>query len=122
MDAAFNPFSDLIIAILAINNVTLERAYSLHDALDEQGLFDIEKIALASTEDLSLALAQAGYRRGSFMNPLVAARIKNVASEAVRQGNSLKDALISGHRANIEAVLLPLPGIGPTVIRNYLLL
>lgn len=117
-----NPFSDLIIAMLAVNNFTLERAYSLRDSLDEQGLLNVQTIAELSIEELSSALARAGYRRGSFMNPLFAERIRKVAVEAVRQGKGLKDVLISGDRANVEAALLPLPGIGPTVIRNYLLL
>lgn len=56
------------------------------------------------------------------MNPLIAERIRRVAVEAVRQDSNLKVVLMSGDRSQIEAVLLPLPGIGATVIRNYLLL
>lgn len=56
-----NPFPDLIVSMLAVNNFSLERGYSLHDALDKQGLLNVEKIALSSTEALSSALAQAGY-------------------------------------------------------------
>ena len=117
-----NPFADLIIAVLAVNGFSLERAYSLLDALDEQGLFSVEKCAMSLNEDLALALARAGYRRGSFMNLLIAERIKKIAAEVARQGSSLKATLISGDVSQIEAALLPLPGVGPTVIRNYLIL
>lgn len=114
------PFEDLVISMLAVNSFSLERAYNLRDRLDQQGLFTMETIAGLTTGEIAERLDVAGYRRGSFMNPLLADRIKRLVTTV--KLTDLHRALESGNAVQLKNALNGLPGIGPTVIRNYLLL
>jgi hypothetical protein len=116
------PIEDLVIAMLAVNNFSLERAYSLRESLDERGLFRLEKLAAKSTSAIATDLEDAGYRRGNFMTPLLAERLRLLAQKVASNPDKFMSAISSTDREAIRQALQGLPGIGPRVVKNYLLL
>jgi 3-methyladenine DNA glycosylase/8-oxoguanine DNA glycosylase len=115
-----NPFEDLVIAVLAVNNFSLERAYSLREALDREGLFSVKTIRELPVQEVAAALERAKYQRGSFMTPLLARRLKTLADVAGR--DNFTESISSKDPDRITKALTGIPGIGPTVMKNYLLL
>ena len=120
---ADSPWQDLVIAILAVNQYSLEKTYPLVASLDKTGLFDptvLRNLDCAQIED---CLRKGGCDRGSFMTALFSRRLAALGDFIRRQGLAARDqALVSGDPGTIEAFLIGVYGIGPKVIGNYLFL
>src|SRR4051812_33637214 len=72
-------FLDLVVALLAVNRWTLERALAITAGLKDAGLSDPAAVRSMSVEDVAGRLAEAGYRRGTYMEKLLAVRIVSAA-------------------------------------------
>lgn len=114
---------DLILAILAVNNYPLEKAFALRDRLRAQGWMEPQRVAKLSHEDAVAALKAAGYDRGPTMNSIFASRLQELGQFVVKHGlDTIATPLKAGKKDQVEALLLDLHGIGPAVVRNFWLL
>src|SRR5262245_11023392 len=115
-----NVWSDLVIAILSVNNYPVEKTYSHARALEEFGLFDPDKLASLDQAKIAQALVKAGYSRGPFMTELFSARLVALGQFIASYGQSrCATVLRDGSRQAVSSLLSEVKGIGPTVLRNY---
>ncbi len=70
-----NPWADLVIAILSVNNYPLEKTFALFESLLENGLFDPTTLAAFSPADVAKRLGSAGYNRGDTMTTIFTQRL-----------------------------------------------
>lgn len=118
------PFTDLILAILAVNGWTLEKTGALLNGLQSHGLTTPSVIVGRDYGQNATALENAGYRRGDYMVSLLTDRI--IAAAKTWSEHNLEPALsaaeIQRDAKAIAALIEPIHGVGKTVISNYLLL
>jgi hypothetical protein len=118
-----NPWEDLVVSILSVNQYSLERTYPCLAGLREQGLLDPNRLMRWGQADIVNRLKSAGCDRGLFMTNLFALRLCNLGT--LIQGSGVDDCtkIISSRDAkSIEELLLPVNGVGPKVIANFFLL
>jgi hypothetical protein len=110
----------LLVALLAVNNWTVERVWNMRDSLRETGLTDLRVLSALSTEDVVARLVRAGHNRGDYMNSLMAERVQSMAEafnpEALAE---LERHLHEDNRVAVDAILTRIRGVGPTVLRNF---
>src|SRR5690349_7351376 len=102
-DPRMNTWEDLIIAMLAVNNYSLERAYSLRDGLASQGLFDIEHMLSMSAEEIASRLDNAGHKRGGHMNRLLSHRLYSLCRTVDATGRAQFEAVLKSTDANLTS-------------------
>ena len=117
-------FEHLMVALLSVNNYPLERAWELRDHLRRAGLFDPAQVAGFDQDELVVRLKRGGYDRGDFLTGLVASRLATVAQYLVGVVGSDQAAerLTAGSKTEVTDLLIKAKGIGPVVIRTFLLL
>jgi hypothetical protein len=117
---ADNPWEDLVISILSVNNWSLDHTYRLVDGLRKEGLFDPQHLMEWDHKDIAKHLKAAGCNRGLFMTNLFALRLANLGTLIDRRGVEHCAKIISSTDTTaIEELLLPVNGIGPRVIANF---
>jgi 3-methyladenine DNA glycosylase/8-oxoguanine DNA glycosylase len=116
-----NPWPDLVVAILSVNNHPLEKTFSIHQDLDSNGLFDPRNIASWDQKEIVRRLKASGYDRGDTLNAMFAARILSLRSLTANVDVS-EAVLASGSRAEVAELLSRVNGVGPTVLDNFLLM
>jgi hypothetical protein len=115
-----NPWEDLVVAILAVNQYSLEKTYTLVAGLREAGITDARNLALWGQEQMLERLRAAGCERGEFMTTLFAKRLCGLGELIRLAGVDACDrVLASGDPQAIEALLLPVNGVGPKVLKNF---
>lgn len=120
---ADSPWKDLVIAILAVNQYSLEKTYPLVASLDKTGLFDPTVLPNLDCGQVEDRLRNGGCDRGRFMTALFSKRLAALGDFIRRQGLATCDqVLLSDDPATIEKFLIDVYGIGPRVIGNYLFL
>ena len=120
MNASLTYYEDLVVAILAVNNYSLEKAYGLRTGLKKQGCFDPAKVRSWSHEEAVRHLVQAGYDRGATMNSIFAGRVQELA--IFEESQVLVQAwkhLALGQKTDADRILLSIPGVGPTVLGHF---
>jgi len=121
--AVDDPWEDLVVSILSVNQYSLERTFTSIAGLREHGLFDPTKLRQWEHGELVARLKAAGCDRGSFMTSLFALRLANLGALIQNKGIDSCTKAISGRDTRaIEELLLPVNGIGPKVITNFYLL
>ena len=111
---------DLVIAILAVNNYPLDKAFGLRDKLLAAGWFDPAKVARLSHDEAIARLTAAGYDRGPTMNSIFASRLQELGQYVVREGlDALKAAVAAKDQAVAGSILKHMHGVGPVVIGNF---
>lgn len=119
-DALDRPWDDLVISILSVNQYSLERTYGSLLALREQQVTDPLSLAQWSSQEIERRLRAAGCDRGEFMTRLFAERLSALGVLVRTKGIDECDKIIAGRDARaIEALLLPVKGIGPVVLRHF---
>lgn len=114
---------DLIIALLAVNRWTLDRAFDIAEGLKRAGLTDATKLAAMPESEIAVRLGEAGYKRGSFMESLLARRIRRASDVLVNGGlRRIADLERAGDAKGIREFLLTLEGVGPEVAKNFIAL
>lgn len=117
------PWEDLVISILSVNQYSLERTYSSLEGLRKQGLFDPKNLMRWDQDQVVDRLKSAGCYRGQFMTSLFAVRLCNLGALVETKSIDASTRIIaSRNRRAIEELLLPVNGIGPKVIANFCLL
>jgi len=115
-----NPWEDLVVSVLSVNNRSVESTYAHISSLRKQGLFEPKNLARWDHDTISKRLQAGGYDRGSFMTDLFAGRLANLGKHVEQVGTVACLKVISGDDVKaIERLLLPVNGIGPAVIRNF---
>ena len=115
-----DPWEDLVISILSVNQYSLEHTYRSIDGLRKEGLVDPRCLMKWHQTEIVERLKSSGCDRGPFMTNLFALRLANVG--ALIRSRGLEDCkrLISGRdRHAFEELLLPVNGIGPKTIANF---
>jgi hypothetical protein len=116
-------FEYLVIALLSVNSYPLERTWRLREDLGRAGLCDPTHVASLNEEELASRLERAGYDRGDFLGGLVASRLNAVANYLIDIGwRRAATGLREGSHAEVTDLLIQAKGVGPAVIRNFLLL
>jgi hypothetical protein len=109
-------WEDLIVSILAVNQYSLEKTYALLP-------LDPEMLCNLQPEEVVERLKTNGVDRGSFMTLLFAMRLVSLGVALHSKGiASCVEVILSNDPEEIRNLLLPVNGIGPKVIGNFLLL
>jgi hypothetical protein len=117
------PWDDLVISILAVNQYSLERTYSLLQSLRDQKVTDPQVLVREGTDRIARRLRDAGCDRGPFMTNLFAERLAALGAFIRAHGIAECETIIGSRDAKrIKELLLPINGIGPVVLKNYFLL
>lgn len=121
--ADHNPWADLVMAMLAVNSYPLERAFSLLEPLAQAGLTDPETLHASSEAEIAVKLCAAGYDRGPYMTGLFSRRLSALGRVAAKHGfDELSRVLMGTDAGAIKDALMPIHGVGPRVLHNFLLL
>jgi hypothetical protein len=122
-NAPDSPWEDLVVSILSVNQYSLEYTYLALTGLREQRLTDPVSLSGFEPGEIEARLRASGCDRGSFMTSLFAERLaalgQLIRSNAI---NECEKVIGSNDVRAIEALLLPVRGIGPAVLRNFYLL
>lgn len=115
-----SPWDDLVVSILAVNQYTLERTYPLLQGLRREKLTDPPSLGRWESQEIETKLRAAGCDRGPFMTKLFAERLSALgALVRTKRVIDCEEILRSKDARAIEALLLPVKGIGPVVLRNF---
>lgn len=116
-----NVWEDLVVSILSVNQYSLSNTYKSLESLEAVGLFDPNNLASWSVDEIEAKLKQGGCDRGTFMTGLFAARIHGLGNLLSEKGIKECKAVLAGDKKkDIENLLLPVKGIGPRVLQNYI--
>jgi hypothetical protein len=117
-----DPFELLVVALLSVNNYSVERTLSLRNALRGEELFSPTSLASLRSSQIAERLGKAGYDRGPFLTSLIAHRLACLGEHIVAIGPKANAILASGSREQVETLLLVVDGIGPAVLHTFLAL
>jgi hypothetical protein len=113
-------WDDLVVSILAVNQYSLERTYCLLQGFREQRLTEPLSLAQWEPQEIEKRLRDAGCDRGEFMTKLFAERLSALGALVRTRGiDECEKAISSRDARSIEALLLPVKGVGPVVLRNF---
>ena len=122
-DPADDPWSDLVVSMLSVNQFPLERAYALLPGLQSEKLTDPAELSKRTPPEIYAKLIAAGYNRGEFMTYLFAERLVSLGTFVQSAGIANCETVMKGHDARaLEKLLLPINGIGKVVMENLFLL
>jgi hypothetical protein len=122
-DETENIWEDLILAILSVNQYSLEKTYSAVEALRREGMFRPQNLLRWTAEEIGTRLRLGGYDRGDFMTRLFAGRLASLGTFVKFTGvEECERVLRKGSSAEVKQLLTPVKGIGPTVLANFFLL
>lgn len=112
-----------MISILAVNQYSLEKTYSLAGGLRHHGLCNPENLARWTKDEIVLRLKLSGCDRGEFMTNLFAVRLSNLGAAITSHSiDKCTKILLSNGTDLMNDLLLPIKGIGPRVMENLFLL
>ena len=108
---------DLVVAVLAVNNYSFEKAWTLLPNLREAGLTTAATFP-AELGPATVKLASAGYDRG-LLTEMFAKRLHGLMQMAVSGAlDELDGHVEAGRKDDVLALLVSVPGIGPKVART----
>jgi hypothetical protein len=116
-----NPWPDLVVAMLSVNNYPLTKTFSIYRGLDANGLFDPRNIAEWDQNEIARRLKESGYDRGVTLNAMLADRILSLRSLTIDVESS-EIILARGSKAEVAELLKRTKGIGPRVLENFFLM
>jgi 3-methyladenine DNA glycosylase/8-oxoguanine DNA glycosylase len=110
---------DLMIAILAVNQYSVERASEVVERFDEVGLADPAHVMRLDESAIAERLEQAGYQRGDYMCRLMAKRILSAATALANGISAIAECEQRGDIHSLRSRLLAIHGVGPKVVSGY---
>ena len=120
---ARDPWADLVVALLSVNNYPLEKTFGLLDPLRENRLCDPAFLGSCDAAEIARRLNAAGYRRGATMLAIFTDRLASLGLLATTQSiESSTRILTTGSRDAVSSLLAPVKGIGPRVLATFFLL
>ena len=121
-DTLANTWADVVVAILSVNLYPVERTFEHLDGFVREGLVDPTNLATWSVAETTHRLRLAGYDRGR-LTPMMAERLVSLGRFVQEGGREHCDAvLLRGEADEISALLSPVRGVGPAVLRTFLML
>ncbi|MFN8007519.1 MAG: hypothetical protein U0V70_10945 [Terriglobia bacterium] len=117
-----NPWQDLVVSILSVNQYSLEKTYQSIGGLQKQGLFDPQTLIQSDQDEIVHQLKLSGCDRGQFMTKLFALRLAALGDSICDRLDTFNEVLSGSDSRRIEELLIPINGIGPKVISNFFLL
>lgn len=112
-------WEDLIFSILAVYNCSLETAFKHKEALEKQGLLDVQNLAKLDSNEIVVKLSQSWPERGG-LNNIFADRLESLGQFISKKDlKSIEKILKSTNKSEIRAELIPIKGIGEKVLSNY---
>lgn len=116
-----NIFTDLVIAILSVNNWSMEKVGVILPNLHSQQLTNPHFIKGSGFPEVFSRLNGAGYGRSEYITSLVTDRLLDLGRKYVDSGleTELYEAEIKRDFNRINQLLEPIHGVGPRVIDNY---
>lgn len=122
MELSKKSIEEIVVAVLAVNNYSLEKAHELLPELRSEGLTNPHRVARKDAGDLTVALSRAGYNRG-MLTGLMAERLLGLM-EAITDGEleAFEGLLRSGEQERALTLLRKVHGIGPQVAANVWML
>src|SRR5579862_9639713 len=90
-----DPWEDLVISVLSVNQYTLERTYLCIDGLRKVGVFDPLNLMGWEPADIADRLKVSGCDRGEFMTKLFALRLAHLGELVRQQGVETSTRIIS---------------------------
>jgi len=116
-----NIWEDLVISILSVNQYTLSNTYKSLKTLEAVGLFDPKNLIVWSIDEIEAKLKEGGCDRGDFMTHLFAERLVALSHLLQEKGVSSCEAILTGASVeDIDKLLMPVRGIRPKVLQNFL--
>lgn len=113
-------WEDAVLAMLAVYQYPIDRIETKRDAMRRANLFDPEKLASSSITGLTEELKTAGYDRGG-LTWQYADRLISLGKHVSQcDSEELQRLLRAGGVEEIRQALLPIYGVGPKVIENFL--
>ena len=113
-------WEELIIAVLAVSQYPIEKVEPHRSAIREAGLFRVNDLAEESIGSLTNKLKKAGYDRGK-LTWQFADRLISLGKHVVERDQLLLEQQLSaGDERVVEATLIPIYGIGPKVVENFI--
>lgn len=116
-----NPWPDLVMAMLSVNNYPLTKVFSLFDALEANGLFDPRNLACWNHEKIARSLTAAGYNRGAVLTAMFTERLSSLGRLAEPLAAN-EQILTKGTKTEIAELLGRVKGVGPKVLKDFFLL
>lgn len=113
----------LVIAILSVNQYSLEKTYLIKEDLAAVGLFNPENLKRWTHSTIAEQLQDGNCNRGEFMTNLFSERLEALGKLIQQNGIQKCEMILSSN--DIEAIrnfLTPVKGIGPKVLRNFFIL
>lgn len=110
----------IVVAVLAVNRYSLEKAYALLPAFRKAGLLSPEKVAAKEIETVIAELHAAGYQRGGLMG-IMGGRFHSVM-QAIHAGklDTFSSLARKGSPEKATELLCSVKGIGPSVAATVL--
>lgn len=119
MNPKHSVWQDLVTAMLAVYQYSLEKVDSFAPGLREAGLFEPENLAQYEHEEIFTRLEQAGYKRGE-LNAIFTDRLRSMGAYVMITGKTHCETVLSGEdKQALEKLLKPIKGVGPKVIENF---
>jgi endonuclease III-like uncharacterized protein len=116
-------WEDLVVAILSVNNYSIEKTYSKIKEMRREKLFEPENLMRWSPVEIARRMKRAGYDRGQFMTSLFAERLSSLGKHLQGAGiEHCREVLAKGSTDAIKRLLLMIKGIGPKVLANFFIL
>ena len=128
MDEPIEKHSDdlwehLVVAVLSVNQYSLERTYGSIQGLRSEKLVDPRNLSLWTVREIEERLKAAGCDRGDFMTRLFSQRLHSLGKHVEGRGFRIcEEILRTGERRAIDNLLAPVNGIGPVVLKHFRLL
>jgi hypothetical protein len=115
-------WEDLVLAILSVNQYSVEKTYLSLNTLRREGLFDPKNLMRWSPQEIGTRLKLGGYDRGEFMTSLFANRLASLGKFVEAAGIEKCQRALQSDKSNVERFLEPVKGIGPRVLANFFML
>lgn len=103
----------LVVAVLAVYQYSLEKAWDLRDGLRKAGLFEPESVVGKEEAQIGNLMKRAGYDRGG-ITYIIAPRLIGLM-EAIQRGDldELPGFVAAGDREGAVAIITSIKGFGP---------
>ena len=122
-ESSDDPWEDLVVAILSVNQYSLERTYGAIEGLRREHIAAPSNLARWLPQEIEERLRAAGCDRGTFMTGLFARRLCALGALVRDKGADACRSVIGGSDMEaIQGLLLPVHGIGPVVLRKFFVL
>lgn len=118
----YNPFRDVVIAMLSTGGYFVEKTFNHIELLGKNGLTDPLRISSMDQKELAIKLVSSGYDRGPILTAMYSERLSSFGEIMSNKYQENKQILLDGTQDEVAMLLKKVKGIGPMVIKLFLTL